>query len=139
MEVTYSRPGMRDRKIFAADGLVPYGNLWRTGANAATKISFSTDVMIGGTKVPAGEYGVYSIPGADKWTFIFNSEQASANNYDKSKDVARVNVEPQTLGGNPIETMTFSFHEVKPTSTVLSLYWENTLVMVPISVEKTWE
>lgn len=138
VEVTYSRPGKKDRAIFAAEGLVPYGKLWRTGANAATKISFSTDVMIGGKKVPAGEYGVYSIPGKESWTVIFSSKAVGANNYDKSNDVARVTAEPQELPW-PVETFTIAFGDVKPTSANLVMFWDQTVVQVPITVEKTWE
>ena len=139
IEVEYSRPGVKDRTIFAADGLQPYGKLWRTGANAATKISFSTDVMVAGKKVAAGTYSIFSIPGADEWTFILNSDadQRGTGKYDKAKDVVRTMVEP---GKYPIkvETMTFAFGNVKDTSADLAMIWEETIIVVPITVEKTW-
>lgn len=138
VEVTYSRPGVKERSIFAADGLVPYGKVWRTGANAATKISFSTPVMIGGKTLPAGDYGIYSIPGEEEWTVIFSKKMTSANGYDKANDAARVTVKPGELPWS-IETFTMAFGNVKPTSMDLSIFWEKALVSVPISVEKTWE
>ncbi|PHN02659.1 DUF2911 domain-containing protein [Flavilitoribacter nigricans] len=140
VEVTYSRPGVKGRSIFAAEGLVPYGKLWRTGANGATKISFSTDVMIGDKTVPAGSYAIFSIPAADKWTIIFNSntEQGGTGNYEDSKDVVRVTAETQELPFS-VETFTMGFNNVKPTSAELLIYWDTALVSVPIKVKKTWE
>ena len=139
IEVEYSRPGVKDRTIFAADGLQPYGKLWRTGANAATKISFSTDVMVGGKKVAAGTYSVFSIPGAEEWTFILNqdADQGGTRNYDEAKDAVRIMVKPGVYP-NKVETMTFAFGNVKDTSTDLAMIWEETVIMVPITVEKTW-
>lgn len=139
MEVTYSRPSAKGRSIFAAKGLVPHGQLWRTGANRATKISFSTDVMIGGKKVAAGDYAIFSIPDAGKWTVIFNSnaDQGGTANYEEAKDAVRVNVETSTLPFS-VENFSIGFNNVKDTSVDLLIYWETTLVSVPISVEKTW-
>lgn len=140
VEVTYSRPGVKGRSIFAAEGLVPHGKLWRTGANRATKISFSTDVMIGGKKVPAGEYAIFSIPAAGEWTVIFNSnpDQGGTGNYEESKDVVRVKAATQELPFS-VETFTIGFNNVQPASADLLIYWDTVLVSVPITVEKTWE
>jgi hypothetical protein len=140
VEVAYSRPGVKGRSVFTADGLVPHGKLWRTGANLATKISFSTDVMIGGKKVPAGEYSILSIPEAGKWTVIFNSDAGlrGTGGYSEEKDVARVTAEVQTLPFS-VETFTIGFNDVKDTSADLMIYWDTSLVSVPITVEKTWE
>lgn len=140
VEVEYSRPGMKGRSIFTADGLVPHGKLWRTGANRASKITFSTDVMIGGKTVPAGTYAIFSIPAAGKWTVIFNSnpDQGGTGNYEESKDVVRVTAETQTLPFS-VETFTMGINNVQPTSADLLIYWDTTLVSVPISVKKTWE
>lgn len=140
VEVTYSRPGVKGRSIFAADGLVPYGKLWRTGANLATKISFSTDVMIDGKKVPAGEYSILSIPEADKWTVIFNSDAGlrGTGGYSEDKDVVRVSAETMTLPFS-VETFTIGIDAVTDTSAALLIYWDTKLVGVPITVEKTWE
>jgi hypothetical protein len=74
IEVDYSRPGVKNREIFG--GLIPYGQVWRTGANAATKIIFSTDVKLNGTEIPAGTYALFTIPGEDEWTIIINKGAA---------------------------------------------------------------
>ena len=138
IEVTYSRPGVKGRTIFAADGLVPYGQLWRTGANARTKISFSTDVMVGGEKVPAGEYSIFTIPGEEEWTVILNKvTDKGPGSYSKENDALRLTVPAQEYPG-PVETLTMGFGNVKNTSTDLYILWENTIVTVPITVEKTW-
>ena len=139
IEVTYSRPGVKDRTVFADKGLTPFGNLWRTGANAATTISLSTDAMIGGKKVPAGTYSILSIPGKEKWTMIINSDATlrGTGGYDQAKDVARFEVEAVEFP-MAVETMTFVFGNVKDTSAGLSLIWEKTMVTIPIEVEKTW-
>jgi len=73
MTITYSRPGVKGRKVFG-DALVPYGKVWRTGANEATKISFSDDVTIDGKPLQKGTYSLHTIPGASEWTIIFNKE-----------------------------------------------------------------
>src|SRR5262245_32131965 len=89
--VEYARPGIKGRKIFG--GLVPYGEVWRTGANSTTKISFTTDVNFGGTAVAPGSYGLFTIPGEKEWTVILNSGLAwGAYSYDPKSDVARVKV-----------------------------------------------
>lgn len=140
VEFTYSRPSAKERTIFAADGLVPFGKLWRTGANAATKVSFSTDVTVGGQKVPAGTYALFSIPNEKEWTIILNSDaaQRGTGSYDKAKDVARFTVEA-TEFPFPVEMFTIVIGNVKPTSADVSLVWATTGVNFSIEVEKTWE
>lgn len=140
IEVTYSRPSAKDRTIFGEGGLVAYGNLWRTGANAATAISFSTDVTIGGKKVAAGEYSLFSVPGKEKWTIILNADPKlrGTTNYDSKKDVARFEVNAASDFPVKVETMTILFSDVKDTSASLGIFWENTAVGIPIEVEKTW-
>ncbi len=103
--VEYGRPQVKGREIWG--GLVPYDQVWRTGANEATTISFSEDVMIEGKKLPEGKYALFTIPGKDQWTIIFNKEpqQWGAFKYDKSKDALRVMVKPET--GEHVEEMTF--------------------------------
>ena len=83
IEIDYSRPGIKGREIFG--GLVPYGKVWRTGANQATKIIFSTPVKLNGAEIPAGTYGLFTIPGKDEWTVIINkgAEQWGAYKYDE--------------------------------------------------------
>jgi hypothetical protein len=75
IEITYSRPSVKGRKIYG--GLVPYGEVWRTGANASTKISFSTPVKLNGNEIPAGKYSLFTIPGEDEWTIIISKDTNS--------------------------------------------------------------
>lgn len=95
--VSYGSPSVRGRTIFG--DLIPYGNIWRTGANEATTITFSEDVMVEGQALPAGTYALFTIPGEEAWTVIFNkeAEQWGAYDYDESMDALRVEVAPETL------------------------------------------
>lgn len=132
VEVSYSRPNVKNREIFG--GLVPYGKVWRTGANAATTISFADEVTIGTTKVPAGKYGLLTIPGADEWTFII-SKQTDVNNpanYKESEDVVRVKAKPHQLS-YPIESFQIMFDKVMPESMLMVLLWDKTAVALPIA------
>src|SRR4051812_9062761 len=97
IELSYSRPGVKGRKIFG--DLVPYGKVWRTGANAATTITFGDDVMIGDKKIPAGKYGLLTIPGQSEWTVIFTKQLdvTNAAAYKEDQDVVRVSVKPYQL------------------------------------------
>ncbi len=101
----YGRPNVKDRKVWG--GLVPFGKVWRTGADEASTISFSADVTIGGQKLAAGTYGLFTIPGAGEWTFIFNtaSDQWGAFSYDAGKDALRVAAKP--MATEHVETMEF--------------------------------
>lgn len=130
--LSYSRPNMKGRKIFGA--LEPYDKVWRTGANSATVIKFSDDVMIEGQNIPAGEYGLFSIPNPKEWTVILNktSKQWGAYTYNEADDVVRFKVKPVVLK-NPVETFTIQFADVKPTSARLELMWEKTLVSVALT------
>ena len=134
VELSYSRPGVKGRTIFG--DLVPYGKVWRTGANGATTLTFGEDVIIGGTKVPAGKYGLLSIPGDNEWTFIITKQldvtQPVA--YKPDQDVVRVKATPQTLPFS-IETLTFLFGDITPNSCNLSLCWDKTVVMLPIQTD----
>jgi len=104
--INYNAPSVRGRTIYG--DLVPYDKLWRTGANGATKISLSVQVMIQGQRLPAGTYSVFTIPGKKEWTFVFNSvaDQWGAYDYDKSKDVLRVTATPEASKEN-VEAMRF--------------------------------
>ena len=97
VEVTleYGRPNVKGREIWG--GLVPWDKVWRTGANEATTISFSADVTVGGETLAAGTYGLFTIPGEDEWTFIFNkvAEQWGAGSYDAGQDALRVSAKPE--------------------------------------------
>ncbi|HUR28640.1 MAG TPA: DUF2911 domain-containing protein [Planctomycetota bacterium] len=131
--VEYARPGVKGRKIFG--GLVPYGEVWRTGANSTTKITFTTDVNFGGTAVPPGSYGLFTIPGEKEWTVILNKVVAwGAYSYDAKNDVARVKVKPAALPES-LETMTISLSDVRDDSAQLSIAWEKTRVSVKIETD----
>lgn len=132
--VDYSRPSTKDRKIFGE--LVPFGQVWRTGANGATVLSFSTDVLIDGKSIPAGQYALYSIPGKSEWTMILskNIKLWGAIGYDKSDDIIRFNAEPVKLKRKN-ETFEISFANMTDTGSDLSLKWENTRVDFRIETE----
>src|SRR3954470_665136 len=124
IELSYSRPGVKGRKIFG--DLVPYGKVWRTGANAATTITFGDDVMIGDKKIPAGKYGLLTIPGENEWTVIFTKQTdvTSPAAYKQEQDVVRVSVKPYQLPFS-IETFTMGFGDIKSDSCKLELMWDN--------------
>ncbi len=134
IELTYSRPGIKGRKIFGE--LVPYGKMWRTGANGATRIKFGDDVVIGGQQVKAGEYALYSIPNENEWEIILNKgvDNGGLAGYKPKDDVTRFKVKP-TSSPMPAETFSIGFGEVKPSSTELQLRWENTAVNIPITTD----
>src|SRR4051812_6010221 len=132
IELSYSRPGMKGRKIFG--DLVPFGKVWRTGANDATTLTFSDSVTIGGTALAPGTYGLVSIPDKDQWTFIITKQLdvVNAAAYKQEADLVRVTAKPATLK-DPVETLTMQFTNVKPTRTDLQLMWETTAVTLPIT------
>jgi len=135
IEISYFRPGVKGRKIFG--GLEPFGAVWRTGANNPTKITFSTAVKFGGTSVPAGSYGLFSIPGEKEWTVILNKiaeKDWGAYNYKAENDVARATVKPVALP-QTVETFTLDFADVRTESALLTLAWEKTRVAVKLEVD----
>ena len=134
IELSYSRPDMRGRKIYG--DLVPYGKVWRTGANQATTLTFGDPVTIGGTKIPAGKYGLLSIPGPDEWTLIIThqTDVTSPAAYKPDQDVARISAKPFQLPF-PLETFTILFANVTANSCDLQLIWENTVVTLPITTD----
>lgn len=131
VRITYGRPSVRGRRIFG--DLVPFDEVWRTGANEATAISFSTPVRIEGKSLDAGTYGLFTIPGTDQWTIIFNdeAEQWGAYNYDSEQDALRVDVEPESAPTR--ELMTFTFDKVTDSTATSALHWAETRVPVEIS------
>jgi hypothetical protein len=134
IEITYSRPGMKGRKIFGA--LEPFGETWRAGANNATKVVFSTPVKIGGTELPAGTYGLFAVIGKDEWTVIFNkiSAQWGAYSYNQKDDVVRVKAKVAAITP-AVETFTIDINDIRDESATINLVWENTCVAVPFQVE----
>lgn len=134
VEIEYCRPSAKGRKIFG--GLVPLDEVWRTGANSATKITFSTDVKIEGTPVPAGTYALFTIPGAAQWTIILNKVpgQWGAYAYDEKNDQMRVKVKPVALT-DAVETLTFDIGDLHSGSAQFSIAWEKTRVGVQITTD----
>lgn len=136
IEVNYSRPGVKDRQIFG--GLVPYNQVWRTGANAATKIKFSTAVKLNGTPVAAGTYELFSIPNPDEWTIIIHKDSSDwgAYRYDPKNDVVRFAAKPITQP-NLIETFAIGVSDIRDESAILYLAWEKTRVPIKVEVDVT--
>lgn len=134
IQVNYGRPGAKGRKVFG--GLVPYGHVWRTGANTATKISFSTPVKLNGNEVPAGTYELFTIPGTEQWTIIIhkNMSQWGAYSYDEKNDVVRFTAGPVTLA-TPVETLEISFNDLRDESATLNIAWDKTRVPVNLTVD----
>jgi len=134
IELSYSRPNVKGRKIFG--DLVPFGKVWRTGANQATTLTFADPVTIGGTLIPAGKYGLLSIPGADEWTVIITHQLdvTSPAAYKPDQDIVRVKVSPQQVPFS-LETFTILFANITSSSCDLQLIWDNTIVTVPITTD----
>ena len=127
--IDYSAPSARGRKIMGE--LVPYGKVWRTGANAATKLTTGVDLMIGSVHVPAGSYTLYTIPGEKEWTVIINKQTGQwGTKYDEAQDLGRVTV-PVKATKAPVETFAINLVP-KGNRGTLTLAWENTQVSVPV-------
>ena len=135
IEVTYSRPHVKgptrkeERVIWGA--LVPWDQVWRTGANAVTKITLDGDVTVEGQKLAAGAYGLYTIPGKTEWTVIFSKVSTGGPDYKVENDVLRVKVKPEASALH--EQFTIDFPSVTSDSAVLALEWEK--LMVPVSLK----
>ena len=156
LTITYSRPGVKGRKIWgdapAAPGvtgtatlddarsrpkdapIVPYGHVWRAGANEATTFAVTDDVLINGQKLAAGTYSLHTIPGKDEWTIIFNSDagQWGSFQYDEKKDVLRIKARPETAPDNE-EWLTYEIPSVGPSTAKIAIRWEK--IVVPFTVE----
>ena len=134
--LTYSRPSLKERAVFGDKSeLAPLGQLWRTGANAATRLHFSDFVNIGGKNLDSGTYVLYTIPGEKEWTIIINKgiDNWGTNGYTDSADVVRFTVPSYTLNIPSIESFTMGFSNLKPESCDLTMMWAKTAVMVPIT------
>lgn len=138
ISLTYQRPNMNGRQVFG--GLVPYNEVWRTGANNIPSITFEEEVTIEGHIVPAGTYGLFTIPTVDEWTVILskNPKQWGAYQYKQEEDFLRFKVKPQKLN-DKVETFTITFDDVTPSSTKVSLAWENTKVGFTIKTDQSKE
>ncbi|HEV2436741.1 MAG TPA: DUF2911 domain-containing protein [Verrucomicrobiae bacterium] len=135
IQVDYSRPGVKDRTIFG--GIVPYGQVWRTGANQATRLSFSTPVKLEGHDIPAGTYALFTIPGENEWTIIINKDakQWGAFQYNEKDDVVRFKVTPVTLTDTRVETFTIELNYIRDESAALTLVWDHTVVPIRLEVD----
>jgi hypothetical protein len=133
IELIYSRPGMKGRKIFG--DLVPFGKVWRTGANSATRIKFADDITIGGQTLKAGEYAIYTVPDEKEWQIIINKGSANwGTEYHQEDDVLRVKARPASLDQS-VESFTMQFANVKSNSADLQIIWDKTSVSVPITTD----
>ena len=134
ISITYSRPNLKGRQIFGETE--PYGMVWRTGANAATKIKFTDTVMIEKHQVLPGEYALFTIPGPGEWTVILNqtAQQWGAYSYDSTKDVLRFKVKPGKLD-KKMETFTIQFANTFVDHGDLQLLWENTVVSLRLETD----
>lgn len=131
--VNYSAPSKRDRKIMGE--LVPYGKLWRTGANQATTLKTDTDLMIGNLHVPAGEYILFTIPNEKEWTLVVSKQKGlwGTGGYDEKQDLGRVAMTVTPLK-TTAETFAIGLKPVAGNKGTLSMQWENTHVSVPVMV-----
>lgn len=131
VEIEYSRPGVKGRQIFG--GLVPFGEVWRTGANSATKIVFGTDVNFGGSQVSAGTYALFTIPDSGEWTVILNKAEGQWGSYayDAKNDLVRVKAKPVALT-EAVESMTISLSDLRDDSATLNITWDKTRVPIKL-------
>lgn len=133
--IEYSRPGVKGRVVFGE--VVPFGKIWRTGANSTTKITFGDDVKIEGVDVKAGTYGFYTIPNADSWEIMLYKDLTlggNVANYKTENEVIRVKVKPTVLA-NKVETFTMGLSDITSTTANIELTWENTKVAISVVTE----
>lgn len=151
VKVTYGRPYMRGRDIFGTNTddqeyLVPFGQLWRTGANEATEITFTEDLLIDGNRVEAGTYAIFTEPGAETWTIHFSPQlgldgtgrfDMETNTftpvYDPNQDVLILSVQPQSID-DEVDQFTIHFEQSDGTAVDMVLQWEHTQVAIPLDV-----
>jgi hypothetical protein len=131
VEVSYSRPSMKGRTIFG--DLVPYDEMWRTGANKCTTLETGEDIIVNGKNLAAGTYSIFTIPGKEMWTIVFNNntELWGTGGYNAEEDALRVEVKPSMMS-DKVETFTIDFSDVTTSSAHLNIYWESTKVSVKI-------
>ena len=135
IEIDYNRPSKKGRDIFG--NLVPYGKIWRTGANSGTEISFSTDVTIIGQNIKEGTYSIFSIPNKDSWEIILYADTdlwSVPRNWDETKIIFQSNFKTNMNNGKSVETFTISFDNITNNDFDLVFSWDDTYVIVPINV-----
>jgi len=132
ISIDYSRPYMKGRKIMG--NLVPYGRVWRTGADDATALKTPVNLEIGGVRVPAGNYTIYTLPSEGTWKLIINKQTGQwGTEYDEKRDLARVDLKKSALD-QPLEQFTIEFVKKNEKSADLILEWESTKLSVPVRV-----
>ncbi|MFN7115996.1 MAG: DUF2911 domain-containing protein [Saprospiraceae bacterium] len=133
IHITYGSPGVRGRVIWG--GLVPYDQVWATGAHNATSVMFDKEVMINNQKIAAGTYAFFTIPGKEEWTLILNKNynQHLADDYNEKDDIIRVKVKPETQK-DITQRLTYKIEETSPKSGNISVYWEYVKVSLPFSM-----
>ncbi|MBO0947859.1 DUF2911 domain-containing protein [Fibrella forsythiae] len=131
--VTYTRPAKNGREVFGK--LVPYGKVWRAGANEAPEVKFYQDVTIGGKKIPAGSYALLTIPNETEWTIILSTDldQWGAYSYNQALDVLRVNV-PVQKADTPIENFSIQFAKKDAQTATMYMGWDTTMIAVPVGL-----
>lgn len=137
IDITYSRPSIKGRSVFGEGTLLaPTGVVWRTGANAATKVTFSHPVSVGGKTLAAGDYGLFTIPGKTEWIVILNTNSKGWGSfeYKEAEDVVRVSVKPETTS-NFTESFTINVDNITPETASICLKWANTMVCLPIATD----
>jgi hypothetical protein len=137
IEITYSRPSLKGRDAFGKSSvLAPTGVVWRTGANGATKVTFSHPVTVGDKLLAAGSYAIFTIPGKKEWTIIFNTNSNSwgSFSYKEAEDVVRLQVKTEKTK-NSTENFTINVDNITPETATISLKWAKTLVNIPLSTD----
>lgn len=134
VRVTYSRPYRNNRKIFG--GIIPFGKVWRTGANETTEIKFYEDAIVGGKRIPKGTYSLFTVPAEDSWTIVLNSDLDywGAYQYNEKKDVLRISV-PVEKSEREVENFSIKFSGESNERALMMMAWGDTLVKVPIDFE----
>ena len=133
ISIEYGRPYARGRKIMG--GLVPYGRVWRTGADAATTLTTSKALVIGGTTVPSGKITLYTLPGDDQWKLILNKQTGQwGTEYDEKQDLARVDLTKKALP-SPVDQLTIAIEPGSGNAGTLKISWETTELSVPFTVK----
>jgi len=133
IEISYSRPSAKGRPVIG--GLLPYGQVWRTGANGRTTISFSTPVKLNDKEIPAGKYSLFTIPGEQNWTIMLNKNTTgNALAYDTNNEVARFESPAVEIGAN-IETFSIMINDIRDDSARIDLVWEHTAVPIRLNLD----
>jgi tetratricopeptide (TPR) repeat protein len=135
ISIEYYRPSAKGRTIFG--DLVPFGKIWRTGANGATKLTFGEDVTIEGNKVPAGTYALYTIPNKDKWEILFYKDLklgGNVNDYNKENELFRISSNVVKMS-DKVETFTINVSDINPSNCKIELTWENTKVSFSVNAD----